>query len=203
MKEHRIMSTKIISALSMCGIIALAAPVASAHPGHPTNLPWISGVLHPFTGIDHLLAMIAVGLLAAQMGRRWIWAMPATFVAFMFVGGILAMTGLALPLVEPGIMASVLVLGLMVARAGRLPAGAPVALVGLFAILHGYAHVAERPLNASLLTYAIGFTSSTIALHAAGLALGLGAKRLQLAQALRLGGAAIAACGVLLMVHVL
>jgi urease accessory protein len=196
-------STKALSIISTFAVVALAAPVASAHPGHSSDLPWISGVLHPFTGIDHLLAMIAVGLLAAQMGGRWMWAMPATFVEFMIAGGLLAMTGLALPLVEPGIMASVLVLGLMVARAGRLPTGVPVALVGLFAILHGYAHVVERPLNASLLTYALGFASATIALHTLGLAIGLVAKRLQLAQALRLGGAAIAACGILLMAHVL
>ncbi|HSV15403.1 MAG TPA: HupE/UreJ family protein [Tepidisphaeraceae bacterium] len=200
------MSAKLTNALSIVStfaVLALAAPVASAHPGHSSDLPWISGVLHPFTGIDHLLAMIAVGLLGAQMGRRWIWSMPATFVAFMIAGGVLAMTGLAMPLVEPGIMASVLVLGLMVARAGRLPAGAPVALVGLFAMLHGYAHVSERPLNASLLTYSIGFISSTLALITTGLAIGLAAKRLQLAQVLRLGGAAIAASGVLLMAHVL
>src|SRR4051812_2875520 len=153
-----------IKTLSILGIVALAAPVASAHPGHTSDAPWITGILHPLTGIDHLLAIFAVGLLAVQMGRRWMWALPPTFVAFMIVGSALAMSGAALPLLEPGIMASVLVLGLMSAAAGRLPVAVPVALVALFATFHGYAHIAERPVAPSMAAYAAGFIGSTLAL---------------------------------------
>jgi urease accessory protein len=137
--------------------------------GHPADA---AGFVHPFTGLDHLLAMLAVGLWAAQLGGRWTWAVPLAFVGSMALGGALGFTGLELPLVEPMIAASVLVLGLVVALRVRLRWSA-LALVGAFAVFHGIAHAAEMPREVSRLVYACGFVLATALLHAAGVALGM------------------------------
>src|SRR4051794_8756319 len=102
---------KCVSAVSI-GLMLLAAPLAAAHPAHNHVGGWVAGVTHPFSGIDHVLAMIAVGLLAAQMGGRALWALPATFLMMMVGGALLNLSGVGVPLVEQGIAASVLVLGL-------------------------------------------------------------------------------------------
>jgi urease accessory protein len=142
---------------------------SSAAWGHPADA---AGLVHPFTGLDHLLAMLAVGLWAAQLGGRWTWAVPLAFVGSMALGGALGFAGVKLPLVEPMIAASVLVLGLLVAMRVQLRWSA-LALVGAFAILHGIAHAAEMPQEVSKLVYAGGFILATALLHAAGVALGL------------------------------
>src|ERR1035437_488964 len=125
--------------------------LAQAHPGH--NPGWANGLLHPVSGLDHICAMIAVGLWAAQRSGRAIWIVPLTFVSVMALGGLLGMNGVRVPLVEQGIAASVLVLGLLIAAAVRLPLAASVLVVGIFAVFHGYAHGAEMPPTASGLTY--------------------------------------------------
>ncbi len=137
--------------------------------GHPADA---AGFVHPFTGLDHLLAMLAVGLWAAQLGGRWTWAVPLAFVASMALGGALGFAGVNLPFVEPMIAASVLVLGLLVALQVRLRYSGLV-LVGAFAIFHGIAHAAEMPAETPRLVYAAGFVLATALLHAAGVGLGL------------------------------
>lgn len=171
--------------------LALMPAAALAHPGHgPEAGAFAHGLLHPLTGLDHLLAMVAVGLWAALAGGRALWALPLAFVAAMLAGFGLGAAGIALPAVEPAILASVVVIGALVALAVRLPLPAAVALVALFGLAHGHAHGTEGP-AAGLAGYAAGFTLATAALHAAGLGLGLAlgqAGRPMLARAL--GGAA-------------
>jgi len=137
--------------------------------GHPADA---AGFVHPFTGLDHLLAMLAVGLWAAQLGGRWTWAVPLAFVGSMALGGALGFAGLKLPMVEPMVAASVMVLGLLVAMKVRLR-WSGLALVGAFALFHGIAHAGEMPLEASTIVYVVGFVLSTALLHAAGVGLGM------------------------------
>lgn len=179
-------------------IFLASAGAAAAHTGHGDATGFALGFAHPLLGLDHLLAMIAVGLWAAQIGGRALWLVPAAFVTVMAMGGGRAMFGVGLPMVEVGIVGSVLVLGLLVAVAPRLPLWAPAATVGLFALFHGHAHGSEMPDGSSGLAYGLGFVLATAALHGLGLALGLTVTRLS-GIALRAGGAAIAAAGFALM----
>jgi urease accessory protein len=179
------------------GFLLLLPSLAQAHPGLPGHAHGFShGLLHPLTGLDHICAMVAVGLWAAQRGGRALWLVPATFVSVMIIGGTLGMGKVGIPYVEQGIAASVLVLGILIAAAIRLPVTASMAIVGLFALFHGYAHGAEMPDTASGFAYGIGFIVATASLHLAGLGLGLTAKRFASAQSIRYVGGAIAACGV-------
>jgi len=183
-------------------IATLVATPALAHTGVGTVSGFASGFGHPVGGLDHLLAMVAVGILASQQGGKSIWLLPLSFVAMMIVGGILGAASVALPLVELGIVGSVIVLGAVIALGKHLPTGAAMALVGLFAVFHGHAHGTEMPTTASGVEYGVGFALATAALHAVGLGLGLTVK--QIAQktapvALRAGGGAIAAAGVFLL----
>jgi urease accessory protein len=178
---------------------ALAPALAQAHPGHAGQeaggIGW--GLMHPFTGLDHLLAMVAVGLWAVQLGGRALWALPLAFVVAMAGGSAIGMGGLNLPLVEPMILASALVLGALVAFSVRLPLLASVGVVALAAVFHGHAHGVEIPSGASGWMTAAGFISATGALHAAGLAGGLALQRLAKSRALRAAGAAIFTLAVL------
>ena len=144
---------------------------ALAHPGDHAG-GFAHGFAHPFAGLDHLLAMVAVGLWAARFSGLPRWILPLAFVSFMALG-----TGLALPMVEPMIAASVLVLGLGAALGRRLPVAAGAALTALFALYHGQAHFAEMPADASLAGFALGMLSATALLHGAGLLLALQAAR--------------------------
>lgn len=175
----------------------LVSASAAAHPGHGLAVGFSHGFLHPLSGFDHILAMVAVGLLAVQLGGRALWALPAAFVSVMVLGALDAHLWVTLPLVEPGIIGSVIVLGGLLALNARLPLAASVTIVGLFALLHGYAHGSEMPVSASGLDFGLGFVLATVLLHASGIATGLAAHRLAPAW-LRLGGAAIACTGVLL-----
>jgi urease accessory protein len=139
--------------------------------------------------------MIAVGIWAAQLGGRAVWAVPAAFVGSMVVGGILAVTGVPLPLVEPGILGSVLLFGLLIATAARVPTVVGMAIVGLFALFHGHAHGTELPQAANPATYALGFLLATSFLHAVGLGLALMLGRVAPKPALRVIGGGIAAAG--------
>jgi urease accessory protein len=183
------------------GAILLALPaLAQAHPGHDGHeLTWdfSSGFAHPLSGWDHLLAMIAVGLWAAQLGGRARWLVPAAFLGVMTLGATLGRTGLIFPGVEQGIAASVLVLGLLIAAAVRLPVVAGMALVGVFAIFHGFAHGAEMPATAGGLLYGAGFVVATALLHAIGVSLGVLAARTSV-NVTKFAGWAIAASGVAL-----
>lgn len=155
-------------------LAALAPTAALAHTGlgaHGT--PFASGLLHPFLGADHMLAMVAVGLLAAMTGGRARWAYPASFVAAMIAGGILGFDGAALPVIESTILASVVVLGAAIAFAVRPPLALACGVIALFGMAHGYAHGLEGPALGGA-AYALGFVLATVTLHAAGLALGQG-----------------------------
>src|SRR3989344_2949712 len=163
-----------------------------------------SGLTHPLFGLDHLLAMVAVGVISTQLGGRAIWQVPSTFVGFMILGGALAMMGLGLPAVEVGIALSVLVLGAFIAISRKLPDWLAYACVGLFAVFHGHAHGTEMPSIAQSALYALGFVLSTATLHISGVLIGFYAKRTQIASTvLRAAGAGVAAMGVLFLVGVL
>jgi urease accessory protein len=197
------MRSKSFHAVVMAAAVVLAVQVAQAHPGHGAGGGLSAGLAHPFSGIDHIMAMLAVGMLATQIGGKMLWGLPATFVALMVGGGLMNFAGVPVPWVEQGIMASVLILGLMVAAAGRFPTSASLSLVGFFAIFHGFAHAAEMHKGTSAVGYALGFIIATATLHAIGIALGLAAGKLASKQLVRLAGAAIAACGLLLFMHVI
>lgn len=139
------------------GLAALAVPVVvQAHTGVGHTHGFLAGAGHPMLGFEHVCAMVAVGLWAAQRGGRATWALPATFVGVMAAGSALGMAGVSIPLVEPGIVASVLVLGLLIAAAVRLPVAVSALIVGLFALFHGCVHGAEMPASASGLAYGAG-----------------------------------------------
>jgi urease accessory protein len=182
------------------GVAAVAAwsGAALAHTGAEHALSFASGFAHPFTGLDHMLAMMAVGLWAGLVGGRALWAWPAAFVGVMVLGGLLGIAGVGLPIVEAGILASVVVLGLMVLFAARLPVAVGAILVALFALLHGHAHGGELPGDAVAATYAAGFAIATALLHALGLGIAhlAGSERGRLL--VRGAGALVAAAGVAL-----
>lgn len=177
-------------------LLALTGP-AFAHTGHGAD-SFVLGFAHPLGGIDHVLAMVAVGLYATMLRGRALWLVPATFVSVMTVGGALGVAGYALPYTEIEIAASVIVLGLAVTLCVSLPTLAAMALVGLFAIFHGHAHGAEMPQTVAGYEYAAGFVLATALLHGVGIAFGLvtGQSRLRVAQA---AGAAMAVAGVVLV----
>lgn len=176
--------------------LALATPgVALAHSGFGDGAGFIQGALHPWAGLDHLFAMIAVGLWAGQRGGQAVWVVPATFLAVMTMGGAIGIAGISLPGVEAAIVASVLVLGLAVAGAIRMPLAASCVLVGAFALFHGHAHGAEMPATASGLSFAGGFLAATACLQALGVGLAMASQRRGSTAAVRMAGAGIAACG--------
>ena len=182
--------------LSLSAILFLAAAMpAYAHVGIGTTSSFTAGFMHPLSGLDHMTVMIAVGLWAALKGGRAIWAWPAAFVGVMLGGAALGMAHVPVPFVEPGILASVVALGLVVALAVDLPVSAGVAIIGLFALFHGHAHGTEVPENAGGLEYMAGFAVATALLHAVGIAAGLGLG-LRFRGLTRVAGAACAAIGV-------
>lgn len=188
-------STSTCGRLSALAVAALSIGSALAHPGHPDAFGFNDGFAHPFSGIDHLLAMLAVGLWAAQNKRSALWVLPLAFPLMMVVGALLAFSGLQIPGIETDIAASVVVLGLLIAFAIRMPVWASAGVVSVFALFHGYAHGSELPYGASALWYGAGFVAATALLHLLGLVIGLVASQKMAAQAVRLGGLAIAAAG--------
>jgi urease accessory protein len=190
-------------ALALVATVVLAPVAAFAHTGHDDASGLLHGLNHPITGIDHVLAMVAVGVLAAQLGGRALCLVPLSFVAVMTVAGALGMAGTPLPLAELGIALSVVALGLAIAFPRRLSALAAMALVGFFALFHGYVHGAEMPAEISAFSYAAGFLAATALLHAIGAGLGLvlgleGGRRGR--RAVRAGGAAMALFGAAVLV---
>ncbi|SFA90682.1 urease accessory protein [Collimonas sp. OK607] len=188
-------SARTCGRVSALVIATLSIGSAFAHPVHPDAFGFNDGFAHPFSGIDHLLAMLAVGLWAAQNKRSALWVLPLAFPLMMVVGALLSFSGLQMPGVETGIAASVAVLGLLIACAIRMPVWASAGVVSVFALFHGYAHGSELPHGASALWYGVGFVAATALLHLLGLAIGLVAGQKMAAQAVRLGGVAIAAVG--------
>lgn len=159
-----------LATLLMAG--AIASP-AFAHLDPVAHGSLGAGFSHPLTGADHLLAMVAVGLWASLIGGRAPWAVPAAFVMAMSLGFLAALGGFHLPFVEPAIAASVVVIGLLALVALQVPTAIGMAVVGFFALFHGYAHGLELG-GASSLAFMGGFVAATALLHGAGVALGLG-----------------------------
>lgn len=163
-----------VSAL-LSGLV-LTAGSLQAHPGHDGGhgFEWdfAGGFAHPIGGLDHVLAMVAVGVWAARLGGRARWAVPATFVGVMTVAATLGMNGVAPGGIEQMIAASLLVFGLMITLTKRLPLYAGISLTALFATFHGFAHGVELPAGSGAVSYVLGFVTATALLHAAGLGLG-------------------------------
>lgn len=180
-------------------LLAMMATPLFAHPGHAEH-GFHDGIAHPIFGMDHLLAMIAVGLLAVRWGGPALYVLPCTFLGSMLLGGLLAIGSVPMPGVEYGIAASVLVLGVLIAATKRVPLAYGAVLVAVFAIFHGHAHAAEMAAEVSFPQYAAGFLLSTALLHLLGVVGGLLVAKLLAANALRVAGGAIALAGLLLMV---
>jgi urease accessory protein len=157
-----------IAALLAAGAAA-CAPLAAAHTGQAEGHDFLGGLLHPLSGLDHLLAMVAVGALAWSLGRVARWLLPAGFLATATLGMAAGFAGVALPQVEPAVAASVAALGAMLLAGHRLPVAVTLAMVCVFGVLHGNAHGAEMP-AVSFAARASGFLLATAVLHAAGLA---------------------------------
>lgn len=153
--------------------LLLLASAASAHTGEGINTGFASGFWHPILGWDHVVAMVAVGLWGAFLGRPAIWILPVVFPLVMAFGGALGVMGVPLPAVETGIALSGVILGLLIAFAVKAPLWVAAVLVGIFAIFHGHAHGGELPEQFSAYGYAVGFVIGTGLLHVVGIALGL------------------------------
>ncbi|TIS46672.1 HupE/UreJ family protein [Mesorhizobium sp.] len=181
---------------TLAAMLFLAAAMpAYAHVGAGTTSSFTAGFMHPLSGLDHMTVMIAVGLWAAMKGGRAVWAWPLAFVGVMLAGAAFGMLHVPVPFVEPGILASVVALSLLVALPVDLPVSAGVAIIGLFALFHGHAHGTEVPENAGGLEYMAGFAVATALLHAVGIAAALGLG-LRFRSMIRAAGAACAAVGV-------
>ena len=200
MKQATARSRRRVTAARLAPLLLLCLPApALAHTGENVAAGLLSGFLHPLTGIDHLLAMVAVGIWGTQLGRPAIWLLPLTFPLVMSVGGVLGVRGVPLPAVEVGVAGSAAALGLMILLAARPPVATAAILVGAFAIFHGHAHGTELPGAADPLAYGAGFVLVTGLLHAAGIAIGLLDRWPAGALALRGAGAVIGAVGVYLL----
>lgn len=188
--------------LRMLCIAAVTCPVlqAQAHTDAVTAQGWLAGVLHPVTGIDHLLAMVAVGIWGAALGAPLVWMLPLAFPLLMVAGGILGIAGVPVPFVEAGIALSVLMLGTAILAQWRAPIAVAVALVAFFGVLHGHAHGTELPDATSPAAYSAGFVLSTGLLHLAGIAIGELRRWRHGIAVLRAAGAALAATGTWLLV---
>jgi len=182
--------------LALAFSLALAALPALAHVQEGQAAGFLTGLAHPVSGLDHVLAMIAVGLWGAQLGAPALWLLPVTFPLVMAFGGFLGLLGIPLPGVEAGIALSALALGLAVATAWRAPLAVAAVLVAVFAVFHGHAHGTELPEGQSGLTYSIGFVVATGLLHLAGIGIGVIHRWPAGRVVLRLLGAGVAAGGV-------
>lgn len=190
----------LLTALSVGATLIVLGTPANAHLLDATGGGWSHGFSHPFSGLDHILAMLAVGIWAAQTGRPAIWVLPVVFPLAMAVGGMIGVAGLPVPGIEAGIAASVLILGLLIAFQAKPPLTASAILVALFAVFHGHAHGTELPQAASPVLYGLGFVLATATLHLIGLSIGYVVRLPKGKLAIRIGGGGIAAAGVTLFI---
>jgi urease accessory protein len=181
--------------------ILLATP-AFAHTGQGVAGGFATGFMHPITGLDHVVAMVAVGMWGAFLGPPAIWLLPIVFPMVMAFGGVLGVLGVPLHGVETGIALSAIGLGAMVAFAARPPLWVAAVLVGTFAIFHGYAHGAELPGATNPLAYGIGFVVATGLLHLCGIAFGLLVRWPLGERAVRATGGAIVCAGLYFLANV-
>ena len=186
--------------LAIAAALLLAPSAAFAHAGHGATSSLFAGLAHPLSGLDHLTVMLAVGALAACKGGRALWLWPATFVGVMVVGAVLGMMRVPLPLVEPAILASVVVLGLLMALAVNLPTWLGGILIGFAALFHGSAHGAEAEVHGGM-GYMLGFIATTAALHLAGIGAVLSLRSASLQPVVRIAGVACVLTGAALAVN--
>ena len=194
MIEPRTAAPQVTRVVAAALFLAFALPV-HAHVERADAAGILAGVSHPLSGLDHVLAMIAVGLWGAQLGRPAVWLLPVTFPMAMAFGGMLGLLGFRVPGVELGIAMSAIALGAVVATEARPPLPAAAVLVGTFAVFHGHAHGTELPPGANGLLYSLGFVASTGCLHAVGIAIGTVHRFRGGRPALRVAGAVIACTG--------
>ncbi len=185
--------------MTLVVVIFLSAEAAFAHPQKGQATGFLTGFYHPISGLDHVLAMVAVGLWGAQLGAPAIWLLPVAFPMVMAMGGMLGLMGVPLPGTEYGIALSAILLGAVILFEIRPPLGFAAALVGFFAIFHGYAHGAELPPGQSAMLYSIGFVIATGCLHAVGIGIGTVHKWDWGKRALRFAGALVAVGGAFFM----
>jgi urease accessory protein len=184
--------------LALCGAAALALllpAAAMAHEEAGQAAGFLAGLLHPVSGLDHVLAMVAVGLWGAVLGPPAIWVLPVAFPLVMALGGLMALLGMQVPAVEVGIALSAIVLGVMVLAEERPPLGIAATIVAFFAIFHGHAHGRELPEGTSALLYSLGFVIATGLLHAVGIVLGSAHRWAAGRQLVRAAGAGVALAG--------
>lgn len=191
-------TTRTLPALAAYLALTAFAP-AQAHLLGASGAGLTEGIAHPFSGLDHLLAMIAVGFWAAQLGGRAVVALPIVFPLMMAAGAVSGGNGLPMPGVEAGVAASVVVLGALVAFGVHLPLLAGAGLVGLFALLHGHSYGTEMPMAASPAGYALGFLGATLVLHLTGIAAGQMVRRQAESSFARVAGSGTAAAGLVLL----
>src|SRR4051812_36051239 len=181
--------------------LLLSPTMVFAHVGQgDISGGFLAGLAHPVMGLDHVVAMVAVGIWGAQLRAPAIWVLPVTFPLVMSFGGVLGGLGVPIPGIEIGIAVSAIVLGAMIAIAARPPLWAAGVIVGVFAVFHGYAHGAELPESANAITYAMGFVIATGSLHALGILIGVINKWKAGEKALRAGGVLIAGCGIYFLI---
>lgn len=176
-------------------VVVCCAKVAEAHVQPGGAAGFVTGFSHPISGLDHVVAMIAIGLWGAQLGTPAIWFLPVAFPIVMAVGGMLALIGVPLPGTEIGIAVSAILLGSAVIVEARPPLPVAVSIAAFFAVFHGHAHGAELPPGADGLVYSLGFVIATGGLHAIGIAIGLVNRWMWGRTALRLAGGMIGAAG--------
>ena len=186
-------------AFAIALLAGLLAQAAQAHSETAAGGGFVRGFLHPFSGGDHLLAMVAVGIWGAVLGAPLLWVLPVTFPLLMVFGAVAALAGVTLPAVEPGVALSVLVLGASIAALWRAPVAAAIAVVAFFGFLHGFAHGSELPEAAAPPAYAAGFVLASGLLHGAGILVGTVRAVPRGDQVLRVLGAGIALAGAWLL----
>lgn len=184
---------------TLAALTAVPALVLAHEQGTVTSSAFIAGFQHPFGGLDHLLAMLAVGMWGAQLGMPALWVLPVAFPMLMAVGGVTGLIGLPLPSIELGIALSVLVLGAAILFKARPPLWVGFVLVGFFALFHGHAHGLELPGFADPLPYSLGFVVATGLIHIGGIVVGLVTHLRHGMLALRAFGGLIAITGAWLL----
>jgi urease accessory protein len=176
-------------------MLLVTAPPLFAHEQGGQGLGFWTGLQHPVSGLDHVLAMVSVGLWGAQLGAPAVWMLPLAFPMVMALGGFLSLVGIPVPGVEVGIALSAVLLGVVVTLEARPPLAVAAALVSVFAIFHGHAHGTELPPGQNGLAYSIGFVIATGSLHGVGILMGLMQARSAGKIVLRLSGAGVAMAG--------
>jgi urease accessory protein len=176
-------------------VLLLVPALALAHEERGQAAGFLAGLAHPVSGLDHVLAMIAVGLWGAVLGAPAVWVLPVAFPLVMAIGGLMGLLGFPLPGVEIGIALSAIVLGVMVLAEVRPPLWLAAAIVVFFAVFHGHAHGRELPEGTSALLYSLGFVVATGLLHAVGILLGVAHRWAAGRPAVRVAGGAVALAG--------